>query len=187
MRVLEKRVPTESKGLKIPRTPRPPSPVRRKGAIPGNPQKSLKPSLAKDSSRLRGTVGQEQRRRGGAIGNATLWNDSRGNSFDGKAAGVSEFSRQPPHRFLQDRIMTPRHVSPLMPIIASPFVSHSMNSFLVERERRRSKETRPQRANREVRQQRDVLFAHDNCTDASFAWFTPTPREGGTASRSNLV
>ena len=49
-RVPEKRVPTESKGLKIPRTPRPPSPIRRKGAIPGNPQKSLKPSLAKDSS-----------------------------------------------------------------------------------------------------------------------------------------
>lgn len=145
MRVLEKRVPAESKGLKIPRTPRPPSPVRRKGAIPGNPQKSLKPSLAKDSSRLRETVEQERRRRGGAKGNATLWNDPRGNSFNRKAGGVSEFSRQPPRRFLQDRIMI---LSPLMSIIASPFVSH-LTSF-VEGKRRRSKETRPQRANREA-------------------------------------
>lgn len=129
MRVLEKRVPTESKGLKIPRTPRPPSPVRRKGAIPGNPQKSLKPSLAKDSSRLRGTVGRERRK--------AERRDKR------ECHPLEQFSRKffrQESRWRQ-RIFAPAvasvssgshndpRVSPLMPIIASPSVRIATDEF----------------------------------------------------------
>lgn len=149
MRVLEKRVPTESKGLKIPRTPRPPSPVRRKGAIPGNPQKSLKPSLAKDSSRLRGTVGREQRRRGRGKRECHPLKQSSRKFFQQGSSWRQRIFAPAATLVSSESHNDPRRVSPLMSVIASPFVRIAFTRIHFANGQDPRK--RPQRANREVR------------------------------------